>query len=384
MWGFETTEWIRSAAREGVGRREVEDPVLPIKIPEGNATLWRYMDLAKLLSLVGNESLYFSSLVSLGDKFEGQWSRRTFEMIHNWDELWMREQDNRCFIEDKVKDQRLYFPKEHQQPLPQDTVDHLGRLIRDRKHQKQTFVSCWYQEDGESQAMWKLFAGEKYGVAVRTTASKLIGSFTNRLPDYLGFVKYLDYEKEPMAVSQFPPVFYKRKAFQHEREVRAVFATQPCIENPEEGIDSLGIEEAVNPTHLIDELIVSPYSPDWLIEVVELLVARFKVKVAVAKSTLGQAPPGKGAWATVRSLEAYFAFQDGDVTPLRIWALSREQARCVACERWTLEYSLDQSGLEVWSEGECDKGFSPQPEKYECVSNPYINDHQKGLDPENG
>ena len=43
--------------------------------------------------------------------------------------------------------------------------------------------------------MWKLFAGERYGVAVRTTAAGLVGSFTEHLPDYLGFVKYLAYDK---------------------------------------------------------------------------------------------------------------------------------------------------------------------------------------------
>ena len=383
MWGFETTEWIRSAARDGLQTCEVADPLLPIEIPDGGAVLWRYIDLAKLLSLVGNEVLYFSSLARLGDKFEGQWSRRTIQMIHDWDELWMGEDVNRCFIEDKVKNQRLYFPKEHQQPLPKDTSGHLGRLIRDRDHQNQTFVSCWYQEDGESQAMWKLFAGDKYGIAVRTTASKLIGSFTNRLPDYLGFVKYLDYEREPMAVSHFPPVFYKRKEFQHEREVRAVLAPQQRIEKPENKIESPGIPEPINPTYLIEELIVSPYSPDWLMEVVELLIARFKMEVAVTKSTLEREPPAKSVWATVRNLKAYFTFQDGNVTPLRIWALSRDQARRVACARWNLEYPSDQS-IEVWREGECNKRFSQRPEEYERVANPYINDFQKSRDPEDG
>ena len=206
-------------------------------------------------------------------------------MIDNWDELWIGEEDNRCFIEDKANNQRLHFPMDQKKRTPSDTIDGLSRLIRDRVHEKQTFVSCWYQEDAESQAMWKLFAGEKYGIALRTTASKLIGSFTCRLPDYLGFVRYLDYEKEPMAVSRFPPVFYKRKAFQHEREVRAVIAPQQCIEQPDENSTGLGTNVAVDPTHLIDELIVSPYSPDRLMDVVESLLTRFQVEVEVSSES---------------------------------------------------------------------------------------------------
>ena len=40
------------AARSGVERFEVKDPGSMIQIPEGNAVLWRYMDLAKLLALL--------------------------------------------------------------------------------------------------------------------------------------------------------------------------------------------------------------------------------------------------------------------------------------------------------------------------------------------
>ena len=68
-------------ARSGVERFEVKDPGSMIQIPEGNAVLWRYMDLAKLLALVSDRGLFFSALDTLGDRFEGQWSDRTLELI---------------------------------------------------------------------------------------------------------------------------------------------------------------------------------------------------------------------------------------------------------------------------------------------------------------
>ena len=103
-------------------------------------------------------------------------------------------------IEDKRNHQRLEFPTDDPGRSVEQTIEHWHRLIRRPTGRGSTFVNCWYQEAEESEAMWKLFAGEKYGVALRTTAAQLVGSFTERLPDYLGCVEYLAYDKDLMPV----------------------------------------------------------------------------------------------------------------------------------------------------------------------------------------
>lgn len=378
MWGFEQTGWMQAAARDGVTRHEVEDPAGCVVIPDGTAALWRYMDLAKLLALVGNRSLFFSSIEKLGDPFEGQWSHRTFEIIHERDELWVEEEGACAIVLDRRTGERAAFPMAEGESMDEAIV-RWSRVLRGPR--PATYVNCWYLEDEESEAMWRLYAGERYGVAVRSTAAGLVGSFTERLPDYLGCVKYLAYDKEAMPVSELPPVFYKRKAFEYEHEVRAVAAPSRRRDRAREPETKDGIEYPVDPGSLIQEIVVSPYSPDWLAEVVGATVASLGVNAKVRESALKRPPAGRGAWAIVRSPEAYFAFLEDDAAvPLRIWAHSRADAELVAREHWGL--SGGEVRLVVWKKTECEAGHATEPMEYEYVANRLMDELSTGLDPE--
>ena len=379
MLKFRQTKWMLDAARSGVERFEVKDPGTAIEIPDGNAVLWRYMDLAKLLALVSNRSLFFAALDKLGDRFEGQWSDRTLELIRERDELWIRDRGDHVVVEDKRQDQRLEFPRHDPGWSIDETINHWYRTIRAGASRGSTFVNCWYQEAEESEAMWKLFATQQYGVAVRTTAARLIGSFTERLPDYLGCVEYIAYDKVPMPVSEFPPVFYKRKAFMHEREVRAVAAPQHRAEKTEVESGSTGVEYPIDPDRLIEALVVGPYSPDWLLDVVRSTLDKFEIGATIERSALERRPAGQGAWLTVRNLKAYFAFREGKL-PLRVWTTSRAHALEAACEHWQLSHADEK--VEVWTEAECDEGYRERPNEYERITSRHNDEHQNSLDPE--
>ena len=129
-WKFRQTKWMQEAARSGVERSEVKDPGTAIEIPDANAVLWRYMDLAKLLALVSNRSLFFAALDKLGDRFEGQWSDRTLELIRERDELWTRDRGDHVVVEDKRQNQRLEFPRLDPGWSVDETINHWNRTIR--------------------------------------------------------------------------------------------------------------------------------------------------------------------------------------------------------------------------------------------------------------
>ena len=377
MWRFEQTDWMRAAARDRVTRHEVDDPGGSVEIPDGSAVLWRYMDLAKLLALVGNRSLYFSSIEKLGDRFEGQWSHRTFDLIHGRDELWVSEEDGRAVVRDRTTGERLDFPMAAGDSA-EDAIERWSCVLLRRR--PATYVNCWYREDEESEAMWRLFAGERYGVAVRTTAARLVGSFTERLPDYLGCVRYLAYDKEAMPVSELPPVFYKRKAFQHEHEVRLIAAPERRRDCAGESESEDGIEYPVDPGSLIEEIVVSPYSPAWFAEMVRATAASLGLDAPVSDSALKRQPASKSASVTHRRLEAYFAFlDDGMAVPIRIWAHSRADVEKLARRHWGL--SAD-ARLEVWKKTECEAGHAEEPVEYEHVANALIAEWSIRLDPE--
>lgn len=387
MWGIGQAAWLNRAARGGVGRSEVASPGGAIEIPEEDATLWRYMDLAKLLALVGSGRLFFSAVSRLGDRFEGRWSDRTFDMLHGWDELWVEERRDEVVIEDRRVDQRLGLPRLEPTWSVERTVGHWGPRIRRAASRRTTFVSCWYEGAEESEAMWRLFTGDRYGVAVRTSAAALVGSFTERLPDYLGRVNYVAYDGYPMPVADFPPVFYKRKAFEHEREVRAVVAPRQRVGGDPTGTTpgtpgttpgTPGVAYGIDAEQLIEAVVLSPYSPDWLLDVVESALARYGMEARVEKSVLLKRPAGETASLEAREPKAYFAFRDGK-RPLRIWATSRRRAFEEARNHWKL---AADAAVEVWTARECDEGYRRRPGDYERIASRHNSAMQNGLDPE--
>lgn len=379
MWKYGQTQWMQDAARPGVQRFDVKDPGDAIEIPDADAVLWRYMDLAKLLALLSQRSLYFPALDKLGDRFEGRWSERTLELIQERDELWVYDKGGHVVVEDKRNGQRLEFPRREPGWTLDETINHWNRRIRDGASRSSTFVNCWYEEAEESEAMWKLFASQQYGVAVRTTAARLVGSFTEQLPDYLGRVTYIAYDRHLMPVSEFPPVFFKRNAFKHESEVRAVVLPEYRIEGAEEKTRLPGVGYPIDPERLIEAVVVSPYGPGWLQDIVQSVLEKYEIDATVEKSVLERRPPGEGASITVRRLKAYFAFRDGEL-PLRVWTTSRTLAHEAACEHRQL--SPDDEQFEVWSETDCNAGHHERPNKYERIVSRRNTEHQNSLDPE--
>ena len=90
--------------------------------------------------------------------------------------------------------------------------------------------------------MWKLYGVDDRGVAIRSTRARLIRSLPPRddevvalhvkrkpdgcpeaLPVYVGEVTYINYESEIFPDhNSYLPFIYKRRSFEHERELRAV------------------------------------------------------------------------------------------------------------------------------------------------------------------
>ena len=148
--------------------------------------------------------------------------------------------------------------------------------------------------------------------------------------------------------------------------------------------DWSGVQYAIDPSRLFEEIIVSPYSPPWLLKVVQSTVAKFAVDVEIRESTLKQKPPNEfAAQITIRRCQVYFAIPEERTAliPLRIWAESRQVAFAVAREWWGLEDVRDGS-FDVWTLNECVDQFGQPPVRFERASNPFNNKLQNSLDPE--
>lgn len=135
--------------------------------------------------------------------------------------------------------------------------------------------------DSESEAMWLLYCGSKEGVAIRTTYEKLRISLSD--PEmYIGLITYKDYGKDgyllyqldpewPPEHGDYYPFMHKRKAFEHEHEVRVIKKVDTTVS----GEGSAGIRLGWDLEKVIDEIYVNPYADDSYFDAVKAVVTKF-------------------------------------------------------------------------------------------------------------
>ena len=187
------------------------------KLPDDlDARIWRYMDFTKFVSMLDRQSLFFCRPDCLDDRFEGTWGPASLESI---------EQD----LRQKVK----------QGGNVVGGVDHqLRGHERNAAHIRQvTAVNCWHLSAYESAAMWKLYIYAHQGICICSSVSRLIKSFPDdkRLIIHVGMVNYIDFDTEPIPSGNYlTPLLYKRRSFEHERELRAVACKAKITETDDE------------------------------------------------------------------------------------------------------------------------------------------------------
>ena len=162
-------------------------------------------------------------------------------------------------------------------------------------------VNCWYVNDCESAAMWKLHASE--GVAIQSTFGRFVEAIKpSELEILVGLVKYLDYETEGWDVGQNPKtivsIFHKRKSFEHENELRAAInkpipsGRYSLAEGPgylsSAGLPGIYVE--VDLAKLVEKIHVSPGSPPWFQDVVKAVIGFVKLDGPVIQSKLDDDP----------------------------------------------------------------------------------------------
>ena len=115
--------------------------------PNGNSSLWRYMDLAKFIQLIASKTLFFAPADSFDDPFEG--AKGIVSRKGEWDDFYI----------DFFRKAIAIVPEVDAKDLTKDEIEvNAKRLLSelnmsgeyDRKH---TFISCWHENEFESEAM---------------------------------------------------------------------------------------------------------------------------------------------------------------------------------------------------------------------------------------
>jgi len=170
--------------------------------PPDNGRIWRYYRLPRFIQLLEERMLFFARADKFEDPWEGALPKPTAEMI--------RRAQVRC-------------PREERRGRSDAEL----AITMAKNLRRYTVISCWHMSEGDSAAMWKLYASEEDGVRVASTPNDLFTSLP-RDPNsntrvYIGQVRYdLDYAAEPLSLLDIHAYLHKRKNFDHEREVRAI------------------------------------------------------------------------------------------------------------------------------------------------------------------
>lgn len=162
--------------------------------------IWRYMDLAKFVSMLEEQALHFARADLMWDDFEGSLSGPSLD-----------------------------FEREMLSDMPgKNWADWRDQMTR--AHQairRHTYLSCWHMNEHESVAMWNMYRNsESNGIAIRSSYRRfsecLNASERERI--YIGAVTYIDYKTDEIPWNNgFYPYAHKRKSFEFERELRALF-----------------------------------------------------------------------------------------------------------------------------------------------------------------
>jgi Protein of unknown function (DUF2971) len=203
--------------------------------------IWRYVDLPKFVNMLSTGTLHFACVSSFQDPYEGWLPRSYIEAMVNLIRTpldQMRQTQNHmvalnpnpalhCALENILQDAERKM--------------HVPRVLKEVN--EKFGASCWHINEGESEAMWRLYGPTGAGIAIESTRERLDAAMKDSAPHpvHIDPVRYMDFDNDPIDKGGHRHLmgFIKRKSFEHERELRALVmlpepgkgASVPCDMN---------------------------------------------------------------------------------------------------------------------------------------------------------
>jgi hypothetical protein len=236
--------------------------------PSADATLWRYMDVARFIDLIDRRALYFARVDQMEDPWEGTLGERG-------------EEENMEAIAAGLP------------PHITSTASAVEAVRKDYRrfraqYRTRMYLSCWVGSEVESAAMWRIYTGrDGLGVAIETTFERFERALPAEYPHEIvaGRVRYIDYRSEsPQIGNAYAGYVCKRLSFRHEQEVRALIYTHG------EELDKVGLIVPVDLATLVRHVHVAPTAPEWYEDVVRRAAERYGLDAPVTRSDLYAGP----------------------------------------------------------------------------------------------
>lgn len=199
-----------------------------------NDIIWKYFSLPTFLAFLQGESLHFTNAKYLEDKFE--------------------------FKENIERSQR--FKTYQVEKVEEETQERL-------------WVNCW-SENIDSYALWQIYSGGKYGLAIQSTKQKLqsIVYKADPVANFVvgGTIKHdkVIYNNNPRQ-DRLQRVFTKIRSYEYEGEYRI------CIYTPTNPFanEVSSFDFPVDIKGLIDKIYISPLAEDYFKMAMESVLKKY-------------------------------------------------------------------------------------------------------------
>jgi len=227
--------------------------------------IWRYMDLAKFISLLSKEALYFANPNQFDDPYEFHLPKS--HNIEREEKIYKPAIENMNKLKKEMIKNKPSLEKTNEFKIFEQQIDNLPTKFKNaEKEAKERFgVSCWHINDYENEALWKIYTNQGQGIAIETTADKLEKSLTFHRKIIFDKVRYEDFGVAPIEKGHSHySGFIKRKAFDYEKEFRAMVLL-------DEKDYKKGCFVEVKLDILIEKIHISPLMPKYFLDSVKYL-----------------------------------------------------------------------------------------------------------------
>jgi hypothetical protein len=231
---------------------------------EPDAPLRRYVNLFKFESMLIDKALFLPTLETLRtiDKMEG---------------LFLPEA-----LRTSVDDEAKKFGADPPTDADHEVLRRSAHITMERE-KAWALISCWHNDDDESQAMWHMY---KADVMLCSTVQRLTTCFLegNEFSPVFGLVHYIRHGREFVPTQNLrQPMFIKDKSLEHEKEFRVIFRVP--------GARAKGLPIKVDIEKLIEGVAVSPYPDKSQRDIVRDLLDKYGFgKIPVEDSRLRTVP----------------------------------------------------------------------------------------------
>ncbi len=233
--------------------------------PRNNISLWRYVDIPSFLSILVDESLTFVRADLFEDKYEGKLPIKTANLI------------DATTIHQVVYGDSTNTRKSFSEILNSQT--------------NSVYLNCWCNENHEMVHMWKIYSKE-YGIAIETDYENLKKSIQTNETIYPTEIRYIDFNNEAVDWRSNALTVYtlKRKEYKSENEFRLILSFPKVIEEEIRKNTTTAnaaqirndiyskfpvIKCKVDPKMLIKKIHISPYAPNWYLDLIIDLAKKY-------------------------------------------------------------------------------------------------------------